>query len=192
MKKYISLLLILISSLSYSQQTIEVCDGIGVSKSYSIQSDLPVNLTWELNGTYLSNQSSVNITWDVPGVYEISVSGTTIGLDCPSNLVKLVVNVVNCDDLIYWVPNSFTPDDDEFNQSFKPVFYSGFDPFDYKISIYNRWGNLIWISNDYNIGWDGTKNGIKCSDGIYIWKIEFDIPDNDKRILEVGHIVLLK
>jgi gliding motility-associated-like protein len=77
------------------------------------------------------------------------------------------------DKLIYYVANTFTPNGDELNQSFKPYFTSGFEIFSYKLQIYNRWGQLIFESYDSNIGWDGTYDNRLVSQGIYTWKIEF-------------------
>ncbi|MBM3161387.1 MAG: hypothetical protein FJZ66_08635, partial [Bacteroidetes bacterium] len=42
------------------------------------------------------------------------------------------------EDVIFYVPNSFTPDKDEFNQTWGPVFTQGFDPFNFKLLIFNR------------------------------------------------------
>lgn len=96
------------------------------------------------------------------------------------------------EELLYFVPNSFTPDGDEFNQTFHPVFTSGFDPFDYTLYIYNRWGELIFESNDAAFGWDGTYNGKRVQDGIYTWSIEFKLSSNDKRVEKHGHVNVIK
>ena len=76
--------------------------------------------------------------------------------------------------LIYYVPNTFTPDQDEFNQTWAPIFTSGFDPFDYHLSIYNRWGELIWESFNPNTAWDGTYGThTAVEEGTYTWEIVF-------------------
>lgn len=95
--------------------------------------------------------------------------------------------------LIYYIPNTFTPDQDEFNQTWKPVFTSGFDPYYYELSIYNRWGELIWISNNVDVGWDGSY-GISnaCQEGVYTWKINFKIKGLDDRRLISGTLHLLR
>ncbi len=100
------------------------------------------------------------------------------------------VNVI--DEPLYYVPNTFTPDGDEFNQSFKPIFTSGFDPYDYNFLIFNRWGEVIWESNDASVGWDGTYNGKVIAAGTYVWKVEFKTSQSDKRIMDTGHISLMK
>ena len=71
------------------------------------------------------------------------------------------------------MPNAFTPDDDEFNQTFMPVFTSGFDPQDFTLLIFDRWGELIFESHNHDVGWDGKFQGKLVQDGVYVWKIEF-------------------
>jgi gliding motility-associated-like protein len=94
--------------------------------------------------------------------------------------------------LIYYVPNTFTPDDDEFNQTFQPVFTSGFDPYDFNMLIYNRWGEAVFETNDASKGWDGTYNGVIVKEGAYTWKIEFKTTANDERKFVMGHVNVLR
>jgi gliding motility-associated-like protein len=95
--------------------------------------------------------------------------------------------------LIY-VPNTFTPDGDNYNQVFTPVFTTGYDPYNFEMLIFNRWGELIFESHDASIGWDGSygTNGNDVQDGVYTWKITYKNPQNDKRQILVGHVTLIK
>ena len=94
--------------------------------------------------------------------------------------------------LIFYMPNTFTPDGDAFNQNFKPVFTSGFDPYDFKLLIFNRWGEVVWESNDASVGWDGTYNGKLVQNGTYVWKVEFKTLSNDERIMRTGHVNVIR
>ncbi|OUT72914.1 MAG: hypothetical protein CBB76_00710 [Crocinitomicaceae bacterium TMED16] len=99
------------------------------------------------------------------------------------------------EELIYYIPNSFTPDADEHNQIFKPVFTSGFDPFNYEIAIYNRWGEIIWKSFDHTQGWDGSyssNKGIPVQEGQYSWVIKFKPKDTDGKVVIHGIVNVLK
>lgn len=96
------------------------------------------------------------------------------------------------EDLIYYVPNAFSPDGDEFNNVFKPVLTTGFDVNSYHLWIYNRWGELIFESLNYEEGWDGTYHNEKLLDGTYIWKIKVKHKSNDKKTELEGHVTLLK
>ena len=95
---------------------------------------------------------------------------------------------------IFYVPNSFTPDQDEFNQTWGPVFTQGFDPYNFDLFIFNRWGEIIWESHDAKGRWDGTygTSGSKCPDGVYTWKIGFKPKETDKKIQLTGHLNLLR
>ena len=97
------------------------------------------------------------------------------------------------EEIIYYVPNTFTPDNDSYNQFFQPVFTSGYDPFDYTLLIFDRWGEIIFESHDVTKGWDGTYSGnYNVQDGTYTWKIEFKTSINDKRIMDVGHVNVIR
>ncbi|HNR86658.1 MAG TPA: gliding motility-associated C-terminal domain-containing protein, partial [Taishania sp.] len=98
------------------------------------------------------------------------------------------------EDLLFYIPNTFTPDGDEFNNVFQPVFTSGFDPFDFNMLIFNRWGERVFESKDATIGWDGIFGGTgkMCQDGTYIWKIEFKTLKNDERKTYTGHVNVMR
>lgn len=79
-------------------------------------------------------------------------------------------------DFTVYVPNAFTPHSSAgTNDVFKPIL---FGVKDYKLEIYNRWGQKIFESTDTETGWDGTYKGKKCESETYIWRIEFtDLKD---------------
>lgn len=102
---------------------------------------------------------------------------------------KVFVNDV----IIFYVPNTFTPDGDDFNEVFKPVMTSGYDVYDYHLVIYNRWGEIIFESFNANIGWNGTyKNGSIVPDGVYVWRIEFGDTISDEKHEYMGHVNVLR
>jgi len=154
----------------------------------------------------LSGSGASSYSWDnslqnnVPylpniGLTQFVVIGTSNG-GCAGTDSLTVLVIGDCDsliDVIYWVPNTFTPDGDQYNQTFLPVFYSGIDPYSYDFYVYNRWGELIWENHDFLFGWDGTYNdGMKCPDGTYTWKIRFKLINNDEKQTVFGHINLLR
>jgi gliding motility-associated-like protein len=95
-------------------------------------------------------------------------------------------------EIIYYVPNAFTPNGDEFNQQFKPVMVCDYDPLDYKFEVYNRWGEIVFRSFDPHAGWDGIYNGMLAEQGVYLWRLEFkSIDKNDKKQL-TGHFSMLR
>ncbi len=96
------------------------------------------------------------------------------------------------EELIFYVPNTFTPDGNEFNNVFNPVFYSGYDPYHYTMLIFDRWGEVIFETHIVKIGWDGTYHDKICPDGTYVWKIKFNDANYGDGHECVGHVNLIK
>ena len=91
-------------------------------------------------------------------------------------------------DPFFYVPNTFTPDGDMFNQYFRII---GGNYLEVEVSIYNRWGELIYAFTDLKDYWDGTYNYRPCQDGTYTWKIKYTDYQNRKEVL-TGHVNLLR
>ena len=92
-----------------------------------------------------------------------------------------------------FIPNAFTPDGDPLNHSFLPVFTSGFDPQDYHLLIFNRWGEVIFESYNSANGWDGNyASGEPVADGVYVYAIDFGDLLSDERYEVRGHVTLLR
>jgi gliding motility-associated-like protein len=94
--------------------------------------------------------------------------------------------------LTVYVPNTFTPNDDKLNEEFLPIISNTIDPKSYTLTIYNRWGEVVFISHDKSIGWNGTYGGKFCVDGIYTWKIDFIDIINNKKHNYIGNVNLIK
>lgn len=125
---------------------------------------------------------------DEPGIYNVQLVAFNDN-NCSDTVYGLVrIN----DELIFYVPNTFTPDADQHNELFVPIFYSGYEPGDYNFMIFNRWGELIFKTRSPNIGWDGTYQGLPAVEGTYVWKLDFRETMTDKRHIYSGHINLLK
>ena len=79
------------------------------------------------------------------------------------------------EELIFYLPNTFTPDGDEFNQSFQPFFSSGYDPYDFTMTIYNRWGRVVYKTLNYDNTWNGVNmKGKKVAAGTYFYVMRWD------------------
>ncbi|WP_300662879.1 gliding motility-associated C-terminal domain-containing protein, partial [Fluviicola sp.] len=91
-------------------------------------------------------------------------------------------------DLLVWVPNTFTPDGDEFNNQFKPVFSKDRMIDNYTLMIFNRWGELLFESHDPEFGWDGTYHSEFVKDGTYTWVIDLKDGLKSKSERFVGHV----
>ena len=141
------------------------------------------------DGSAISSQ--INPTHDYTGqvgTYEIQLIASNQGM-CFDTAWR-TISVI--EEEIFYIPNSFTPDGDNYNEYFQPIFTSGFDPFDFTMYIFNRWGEIIWESHDYSVGWDGTYGGKIVSDGAYTWKIEVKTTRNDERRMYTGHVNIIR
>jgi gliding motility-associated-like protein len=147
--------------------------------------------TWDFDdGTISSAVDPTHVYEEVPGGYLVCLTASN-AYGCFDSICQSITIV---EDVVYYVPNSFTPDGDEFNQTFQPVFTSGYDPYNFVFRIYNRWGELIWETQDASIGWDGTYGGNQAlvQSGTYVWTVEFKIPSNDGKVTDRGHVNVIR
>jgi gliding motility-associated-like protein len=71
---------------------------------------------------------------------------------------------------VYSLPNVFTPNDDTYNDIYHPFLpYTSVERVE--MTIFNRWGTIVFETEDPYINWDGkdSKTGVKCSDGVYFY-----------------------
>ncbi|MGZ3757763.1 MAG: T9SS type B sorting domain-containing protein [Mucilaginibacter sp.] len=103
-------------------------------------------------------------------------------------LDSYTVNVeTTCDGLLF--PNTFTPNGDGINDVFRPL--GNFKADNYKLQIYNRYGAVVFVSENSGIGWNGQYNGNKATLGEYYWLASY-VSNNGKIIKKSGHITLLR
>ena len=119
--------------------------------------------------------------------YEVKLIATS-DFGCIDSSINYVVVLP---EVILYAPNCFTPNGDEFNQVWK-VTIDGIDVFDYKLEVFNRWGEIIWQTNDPEDFWDGTYNGRKVIDGTYNWMIETKDKFNDEKYRFNGSFNVIK
>ncbi|MBD3636310.1 MAG: gliding motility-associated C-terminal domain-containing protein [Crocinitomicaceae bacterium] len=107
-----------------------------------------------------------------------------------TNSITVVVSIVN--DVLLYAPNIFTPDGDAANDSWR-VYIAGIDIYDYHLTIFNRWGEIIWESYNAEGVWNGHYgDGGLVQDGTYIWVIEAKDSYTDKKYEFRGHVTVLK
>jgi hypothetical protein len=148
--------------LELSDPTVNVVNNVYANQTYH----------WVINGASFVNNST-EFSWDLPtveGVYVIELT-TINNLGC-SQTISRSVEITNTVSL--YVPNSFTPDGEEENATFFPVFSPGFTPENYWFAIYNRWGEIVFESYDVSYGWDGyLPYGVGCPVGVYTYVLRY-------------------
>jgi len=105
-----------------------------------------------------------------------------------ANTCKISKEVlINYDPLVF-VPNTFTPDNDQFNNTFFAV---ANNITEFEMLIFNRWGEIVFQSESIHQHWTGTYNGHKALDDVYVWKIKYkDL--NGINFELIGHVTLLR
>ena len=172
------------------------------------------NVVSEINSTVQFSNTTVgatNYSWDFgdfsPFVNDEDPIHDYAGNELGNYVVTLIATtpfgcadtiqgiIIMREDLLFYVPNTFTPDGDDFNETFMPIFYSGFETDDYHLTVFNRWGEIVFESYNSAIGWDGTYGANKdfiAQQGTYTWKIEFKTTWKDERKTVIGHVNLLR
>jgi gliding motility-associated-like protein len=109
---------------------------------------------------------------------------SSIGCD---SIVHLILDIEN---ITFFAPNSFTPNQDEHNELFRIVSAEAIAPEEYfEIRIFNRWGKNIYHSNDIEKGWDGTLDGNFMQQGVYVWEIQYTC--RGKTGTKIGTVTLI-
>lgn len=117
------------------------------------------------------------------GEYILSYSnGCGIAVD------SITIGDLECDCFVY-IPNTFTPDSDEFNQTFKCKYSCEF--YSYQMNIYNRWGEVVFTTFDPDGGWDATYNGGLVQSGTYTYTVIYQKDNGVEKHIE-GHVNVLR
>jgi len=146
------------------QETYVNCGDL-TPQNYQVNYDADKVYYWDISGgtiTY-SNNNSITVQWpDSVGTYIISAYTTRFGCDGDTSYYEVVIK--DCPYLQLFIPNSFTPNGDNYNETF---YVHGADKKEIKsFVIYNRWGEIIHEVND-NTPWDGEN----CQIGVYSYSV---------------------
>jgi gliding motility-associated-like protein len=142
--------------------------------TYNFDAPLQVNCTylWDFGDGNTSTAPSVRYTYTLPGVYLVSLTVTS-DEGCVQTFERMI-EVKS--DLILWMPEAFTPNGDGVNDYYT-VSVAGHESFE--MLIYNRWGELVFQSQDPDMGWNGKMaNGAPAPSGVYVVRVFVILPDN--------------
>lgn len=157
----------------------------------SHQSSFADSLTWVIDsvGTLYGNlKEPIALPDYIAGRYTACLY-TNNAFNCPDSTCKEII--VAQDEHLY-VPSAFSPNGDGINDAFLPVI--GFPEENiksYSLSIFNRWGELLFQSRDINGQWNGEYNNVIVSAGVYQWKIVLKTNNNLARDY-FGNVVVLR
>ena len=108
------------------------------------------------------------------GAYQVLVSNL-----CFSQTSDIDVSYQQCEQEIY-IPSSFTPNADGLNDQFRPIFTYPDKIEKYSIYIYNRWGNLVFTTQNFEQGWKGDY----CLNGVYAYVIFYKTEGKGEKIVK--------
>jgi len=93
----------------------------------------------------------------------------------------------------FFIPNAFTPNGDGLNDVFGAIPRLDYIN-QYRISIFNRWGQMIFNTSDLSQGWDGSYQGKPCQAGAYVYRIvyqDFGMGTQENKVME-GTVMLVR
>ena len=111
-----------------------------------------------------STSDSIEITEQ--GTYWLKVENSNGCIS--SDTIDAAFVKCECD---FYIPNAFTPNNNELNDLFKPVYYCDFN--DYNLKIFNRWGELIFMTDNKETAWNGKFKSQLVQEGIYVYTINY-------------------
>lgn len=150
------------------------------------------------NGYFEWSISSGGIITGGIGTNQISVQwGGTIGNytifvyvienGCFGEISNYFVNIEECLEVNLFIPNAFSPNGDLINDNFSVVIN---DVLSYQLTIWNRWGELVFETNDPWGNWNGTYKGKESPQDVYTYKVIFE--DSYGQHSQVGILTLLR
>jgi gliding motility-associated-like protein len=150
-----------------------------VTASRLNQIKIPADTVLCVNDTILLSPALPGITYIINGLTNSEVKINAIGdytivatdvYGC-QKIFNTNITQQNCADCTIYVPSAFTPNGDGLNDVFKPKLNCL--SYEFHCTIFNRWGEKIFETNDINKGWDGNYSGSKLSAGSYVYYINY-------------------
>ena len=135
-----------------------------------------------LYAAYLWQDNSINdrLVVNQTGTYSVTVTNA-----CGSASDEVMIRSVDC---VILFPNAFTPNGDGRNDQFKIL--NAFNLQDYSLSVYNRWGQMVYSTTDFRQGWNGEVKGKPQDPGTFVYFCKYkkdDIPVTTK-----GSFILIR
>ena len=161
--------------------TINGCENV-VTTHLFVGPSFSVNIGKD---TCITDTTTIHLIANVPGAtsytWQDGTHDSTITVTAPGLYwVRVFVNncsksdsiqIITCPTLTYfYLPNAFTPNGDGLNDIFRPV---GNEISEFHMIIYDRWGQLVFETDDFEKGWDGTFKGRYCDPGVYAYVLTY-------------------
>lgn len=136
---------------------------------------------WDFGDGNFSSAASPTHSYDKAGVYTVCQMVNNAG-NCPDTLCRqIIVPIID-------VPTAFTPNGDSHNDM---LYVRGIGVLEFQFRLYNRWGELIFETNDLNKGWDGTHKSEQQEMEVYVYFLDA-VLENGESVSKKGNITLIR
>ncbi len=183
------------SPVAYGEPSTFVTDITSPTIQFTDMSTGANSFRWDFSTIDFSTTANASYTYPDTGTYPVLLSVAN-QFGCESNY-RFEIQVVNTGQIT--VPNAFTPDGNGGNGGAYDAMSLSNDVFyprmgsvqSFNMTIFNRWGEMVFESKDVSVGWDGYyRDQIQAQD-VYVWKIEA-VFENGDQVSKVGSLTLLR
>lgn len=119
--------------------------------------------------------------------YTVKLVVTNLSLGCSDSARKTLTVLDHC---FIDVPTAFTPNNDGRNDFFRP--HNALKADNYEFRVYNRWGQLVFASRNWQEKWDGRINGQLQPTGVYVWMLSYVHRDTQQPVFKKGTVALIR
>lgn len=147
-----------------------------------------VSYEWYKNEVFFSQDTTPTYRFTEEGDFDITLVGYS-DKGCKDSITHLNKVKVKAQGEVY-IPNAFSPNQDGRNEGFRPVGY-GIEADEYRLKIFNRWGEKVFETIERDEEWDGTFRGNKCEPGVFVWVLELKFAHGEVRN-EAGNVTLIR
>lgn len=154
-----------------------VADSSAISAQWTFSNSSMPEMFGLSTSVFFDDEESILITLDAT-------------LSCGQATVSKYVKVEQCDEMChFYMPNSFTPNNDGVNDQLSLM--SDCKPENYSLNIYDRFGKLLYQTENPDDIWDGNSQNKKIPDGVYVYFVEYKLPYQKKQFKK-GTLMLLR
>ncbi len=109
-------------------------------------------------------------------------------------LEGILENLLPDQSKLLYLPNAFSPNEDQSNDVFRSFFKPDITVTQYELDVFDRWGNMLFRTEDPNSGWDGYYKGQLMNTGVYVWQMRANIVicDQESELYEKGEVYLVR
>lgn len=136
--------------------------------------------------TYAWQDSSRSSSFKVlqSGLYTVVATN-----GCGKDTLTSTVNLTACSCQLL-LPNAFTPDGDGRNDTFRPLHACEMSEF--QLAIYDRFGDMVYRSNNPDQGWDGTFRGARVPTGSFVWMVHYFNTATKQPVFRKGTVMVIR